>query len=208
MRLDEVRRRVNSLDPQSFGEGGFYLTSAKEVLRGELAELKGRLPPFRMPTEWVAGDTDCLTELRVLSLHGEKAMRSTQYPSPAQFLTDLKTKTAAREQFPLLAERYSWPLNFSLEAESEIREQVLLRLMTKTRAAIEKHSIRAADADEFLLPLNLIAVHACTTTDLRFVDALNYYHELMPATLGPESQHAWLLVSYLAIYARALLSWS
>jgi hypothetical protein len=79
--------------------------------------------------------------------------------------------------------------------------------MTADRTRLEKDSSRAVDAD-LLLKLNLISVHASTTSDLRFLDALNYYYELLPATLYPESQHPWLLVSWFALYARALNSWS
>jgi len=57
-----------------------------------------------------------------------------------------------------------------------------------------------------LLKLNLISVHASTAIDLRFLDALNYYYELLPVTVFPESQHAWLLISWFALYARALNS--
>jgi hypothetical protein len=64
--------------------------------------------------------------------------------------------------------------------------------------------VRSVDVNELLLLLNLCAVHACTTNDLRFLDALNYHYELLPANWHPASQHAWLLVSYFGLYARAL----
>lgn len=205
-RLNELRERVQRLDPQRFGEGGFYLSSVKEILRGEPANLKVKLPPLTPNSEWAAADTDCLTALRVLSLHGQAAVRSVTHPSIEQFLQELKTRTNGREPlFPLLIDRYSWPLNFALEAESEIREHVLMLLMTRFRAAIEKSSVKAIDADELLLQLTLIAIHACTTTDLRFIDALNYYFELLPPAWQPDAQRAWLLAAYLAFYARGLV---
>jgi hypothetical protein len=208
-RLNEVRDRVNQLDPQRFGEGGFYLSSVKEILREQSPSLKSNLSRFTESDEWSAADSDCLTALRVLSLHGQQSKPSATYPPIEQFLNELKTKIAERETvFDLLTERYAWPLNFSFGREAAVREYLLMRLMTSVRAQVETGSVAAVNADDLLLQLNLISVHACATTDLRFLDALNYYYELLPATLCPESQHAWLLVSWLAFYARALTFWS
>ena len=127
--------------------------------------------------------------------------------SPDDFVNQLKVKSAAREPvFSLLAERYAWPLNFSFAADDQVREYLLMRLMTADRARIENNSAGAVNPDDLLLKLNLISVHASTTTDLRFLDALNYYYELLATTEFPESQHAWLLISWFALYARALNS--
>ena len=52
--------------------------------------------------------------------------------------------------------------------------------------------------------LSLVAISAAGTTDLRFLDALNYYYELLPSIGLPGAQHHWLLVSYLTLYAMAL----
>ena len=206
-RLHEVRERVNALDPERFAGAGFYLSSVKEILRDE-DNLKIKLSPFTVK-EWAAADTDCLTALRVISLHGQKSMALASHPPAEEFLTKLKQKSAAREPlFPLLLDRYQWPLNFSFLAENEIREWLLMRVMTASRARIERNSIAAIDADDLLLLLNLIGMQACAARDLRFLDALNYYYELLPATLHPESQNAWLLISFFALYARALVSWS
>ena len=208
-RLSEVSERVNQLDPERFGAAGFYLSSVKEVLRGSPFELKAKLPPFLPIKEWAAADTDCLTALRLLSLHGPQAKSAAAHPPADEFLKELKAKTSARERlFASLTDRYSWPLNLSLGTESEICEYLLRRLMTSIRRQIEKALPSADDADDLFLQLNLIAVHACATTDLRFLDALNYYYELLPANWHPESENGWLLVSWLALYARALAAWS
>ena len=208
-RLNEVCERVTRLDPERFGDAGLYLSSVKEVLRGQRSDLTRKLSPFTPVKEWVAAGTDCLTALRLLSLHGQQTKSAAPNPPVDEFLDQLKTKTSVREKlFASLADRYSWPLNFSAETESEVREYLLLRLMTSVRGQIEKTSLPPADAEDLLLQLNLISVHACARTDLRFLDALNYYYELLPATLYPESEHAWLLVSWLALYARALTAWS
>ena len=94
-----------------------------------------------------------------------------------------------------------------MPAEEAIREFILMRLMVSFRGRIEKGSMAAVDADDLLLLLNLVAVHATMTTDLRFLDALNYYYELLPAAWHPNTNHAWLLVCYLGLYTRALRLW-
>lgn len=205
-RLNELRERVNRFDPERFGDAGFFLTSVKEVLLAQPDRIS-TLTPFSPPAEWVSADTDCLTSLRVLSLHGPKTMPRAPHPPAGEFMNQLKVKSAAREPvFSLLAERYAWPLNFSFKADDEVREYLLMRLMTADRTRIENNSADAVNKDDLLLKLNLISVHASTATDLRFLDALNYYYELLPVTVFPESQHAWLLISWLALYARALNS--
>jgi hypothetical protein len=205
-RLGEVRERVNRFDPETFGDAGFFLTSVKELLLDHPNRVSS-LTPFAAPAEWVSADTDCLTSLRVLSLHGPKTMPRAPHPPPGEFLNQLKVKTTAREPlFGLLAERYAWPLNFSFPAEDDIREYLLMRLMTADRARIENNSLGAVNTEDLLLKLNLIGVHASTATDLRFLDALNYYYELLATTEFPESQNAWLLISWFAFYARALNS--
>lgn len=205
-RLGEVRERVNRFDPEAFGDAGFFLTSVKELLLDHPNRVSS-LTPFSPPAEWVAADTVCLTSLRVLSLHGPKTMPGASHPPPGEFLTQLKVKTAAREPlFSLLTDRYAWPLNFSFPPEDDIREYLLMRLMTADRARIENNSMDVVNSEDLLLKLNLISVHAATATDLRFLDALNYYYELLATKEFPESQHAWLLISWFALYARALNS--
>jgi hypothetical protein len=205
-RLNEVRERVNQFDPETFGDAGFFLTSVKELLLDH-PNRASSLTPFSPPAEWVAADTDCLTSLRVLSLHGTKTMPRAPHPPADDFLNQLKVKSVAREPlFSLLAERYAWPLNFSFNADEEVREYLLMRLMTADRARIENNSLGAVNTEDLLLKLNLISIHAATATGLRFLDALNYYYELLPVMVFPESQHAWLLISWFALYARALNS--
>ena len=203
-RLDDLRERVNRFDPETFGDAGFFLTSVKELLLAHPDRIS-QLTPFSPAAEWVSADTDCLTSLRVISLHGPKTMSRALHPPADDFLNQLKVKAAAREPvFGLLAERYAWPLNFLFPAEEEVREYLLMRLMTADRARIENNSPGAVNADDLLLKLNLISASAAT--DLRFLDALNYYYELLPVNWHPESQHAWLLISWFALYARALNS--
>ena len=205
-RLNELRERVNRFDPETFGDAGFFLTSVKELLLDYPHRASG-LTPFSAPAEWVAADTDCLTSLRVLSLHGTKTMPHAAHPSPDEFVDELKVKSAARAPlFSLLTERYAWPLNFSFKADDEVREYLLMRLMTADRARIENNSASGVNTDDLLLKLNLISIHAATATDLRFLDALNYYYELLPVNWHSESPQGWLLISWFALYARALNS--
>ena len=76
--------------------------------------------------------------------------------------------------------------------------------MVADRARIERKRLAELHADDLLLRLNLIAIAASFTDDLRYLDALNYYYELLPASWCPESPHNWLRLSSLTFYARAL----
>jgi len=107
-------------------------------------------------------------------------------------------------RFELLTWRYLHPLNIAAPSEARIREHLLERLMVADRARLEQHSIDVVNADDLLLRLNLIGIYASFTTDLRYLDALNYYYELLPTNWYPESLHNWLRASFLSFYVRAL----
>lgn len=206
-RLIDVRARVGRLDSQAFGEMGFFVTSVKEALVHRPDWRRG-VTRFSPPEVWSSADTDCLTALRLLGVHGPSATRPEFDPPSSNFLEQLQRTAVSRESmFALLARRYAWPLNLSCRAEERVREYLLMQLMTSDRTRIENNSA-PVNPDDLLLKLNLISVHAATTNDLRFVDALNYYYELLPETMRCEPQHVWLRVSWYALYARALYSWS
>lgn len=132
-------------------------------------------------------------------------LEESPHPPGDSFFQDLDMKRRnPASRFQLLTERYACPLNFTLPAETEIREHVLTRLMVQDRTSVELGSVRSVDTDDLLLKLNLLAVHAQRASDLRFLDALNYYYELLPADWIPHARHGWLLASYLALYAQAL----
>ena len=197
-RLIEVRERIRRLDPHSFGDMTEFVLTVKDASVG---------PPVTAPEFWMEADVDCLASLRALSVDQLNTTREVARPPVEVFFEELKIMSAERRPlFEPVAERYRCPLNFSLAGEDDIREFILTKLMTSFRTRIEKGSIATIDADDLLLLLNLVAVHAATMNDLRFLDALNYYYELLPETWHPEAQHPWLLVSYLALYARALIS--
>lgn len=201
--------RIPQLAPEKFGEMKTFVSEVRErMLSASPADIKNSTPDQRAPRGWTTSDTDCLSSLRALCLDGQLQLHSGQQPPIDLFLKALDdSRRHPERRFQILAERYACPLNFTLPAEDEAREHVLTRLMAQTRARIEKDSVRAVDSDDLLLKLNLTALHASLAGDLRFLDALNYYYELLPATWQPHAQHNWLLASYLAFYARALAAW-
>lgn len=75
--------------------------------------------------------------------------------------------------------------------------------MVQDRARIERQPVPVAD-DEVLSKLTLIAVEASTTRDLRFIDALNYYYELLHEFTTQAEDARYLFASFLDFYARAL----
>lgn len=203
-RLAEVRDRITQLDSQRFGETSAFVSSVREALGRDDQEQQSSSPAL---SHWVDSVTDFFTTLRLAATGQDVVTRPASQPPVEPFLTDLKAKAVAGEPvFDLLATRYACPLNFSFPPDDEVREYVLLRLMSADRARIEAGSPAAVDADDLLLKLNFVALHAASTDDLRFLDALNYYYELLPATWQPKAKNEWLLVSYLALYARALIS--
>lgn len=210
-RFNELRGRVFALAPESFGEMSAFVSQVRERLRDvspdELKKDFSDASAFRV---WAESDDDCLSALRRLASGEPVHLRPGQPPPLAPFL-QLLSSAGGREpeaSFRLLAERYVCPLNFAHPAEDEARERVLTRLMSQDRARVERASLEAVGSDDLLLRLNLIAVQAALRSDLRFLDALNYYYELLPGAWQPRGQQRWLLVSYLALYARALVVWT
>ena len=199
-RLSDVRDRIAGLRPEAFGDAADYLKRLQQSLR---SDDRAGIDTARKPA--ASDGTDCVAALRAISLTAER-QDSTNHPADAaQFLDLLKqSRDDSAKRFRLLAERFSWPLNFSLSTETEIREHVLMRLMIHDRARIEAQSITSVDADELLLKLSLVAVHSLSSDDLRFLDALNYYYELLPTDWVPRARHVSLVVSFLGLYARAL----
>ena len=197
--------RITRLAPESFAEAAPFVAEVRELFRtAEPADLKNYAQGTT--SDWADADADCLASLRALALGRTLPLRPAPEPSPVgSFVSRLDASRNDPEQrFRLLAERYSWPLNFSLTTEDAARERILTRLMVQDRARVEKEGIAAAGGDDLLLRLNLIALHAARTSDLRFLDALNYYYELLPAGWQPRAGQTWLLASYLALYMRAL----
>lgn len=205
-RLDELRgERIQSLAPERFDDdASFVLQLREEIANASLDRLAS--PQFSISEPaWLESDADCLSSLRALSLGRPLSVRKAEHPTLTSLLQTLREQPRnAVQSFQLLTQRYACPLNFAFTAEVEIREYVLTRVMVHDRAVIERRSVAEVNSDDLLLKLNLLAGHAQVTTDLRFLDALNYYYELLPAEWSPHGKHNWLLASYLGLYAGAL----
>src|SRR5215213_5000804 len=203
-RLIELRgARLTRLEPESFAEAAPFIAEVRELFgTAAPADLKNAAAP----PGWAETDADCLSSLRALALGRATPPRPAPEPSPVDsFVKALRaSRNDPERRFRLLAERYKWPSNYSLTTEDAAREHVLTRLMAQDRARVEKEGIETIDSDDLLLRLNLIALHASRESDLRFLDALHYYYELLPAGWRPRGRDPWLLASYLALYARAL----
>jgi hypothetical protein len=200
-RLVEVYARAESICPESFG------AAQTDVARIRDCIIQKNHTRFNLSAGWSAAKTDCLSALRLLSAGESFAPEPAERPSN-DFFEHLQSVTKLPDKrFEFLTGNYAWPLNFVLPSEQAVREHVLERLMVQLRAKIESSSVSAIKLDDLFLMLNFIAVSAVSTSDLRYIDALNYYFELVPA--GSRShQHGWLSVSYLSFYASALSSTS
>ncbi len=156
---------------------------------------------------WLQSEPAGPAALRAIAL-GQLVVTKTPEPAPAaEFLQELESvKKDSSQSFELLMKRYACPLNFSYAMEDGVREFILERLMVVDRRRIEEDSPEVADTDYLWHRLNLIAIHSQVSADLRFLDALNYYFELIPSDWRSRAQDNWLMVSYLALYARALAS--
>ena len=202
--------RLAHLAPETSGEIASFVSQVREQLStASPADIHARASGINAFDDWAMSETDCLASLRALSLGEPLQLQRGTRPPLDDFIKSLdEARADPHRRFQLLAERYSCPLNFTLDAEDETREHVLARLMTHDRARIEKNSIDVVESRDLLLRLNLVAVHGARVPDLRFLDALNYYYELLPDGWQPKAtQHSRLLISYFALYARALAAW-
>ena len=201
-----LRQRFNNLrdrevDPTSFGQMADFVSRVQKRLQLDFKEL----PHWDVPISWASVECDCLTAVQLLALGDSLPSTPVESPSSVEFLRSLRAERVDSEQrFKLLTARYSYPLNFTARSEHAIREHVLERLMVQDRRRLEGRSLSAVEVDDLLLKLNLVAIFASGTTDLRFLDALNYYYEVPPSNWRPQARNQWLLVTYLAFYARAL----
>lgn len=151
---------------------------------------------------WFASSCESLAAIR--SLAEDEGLECIEVEPPdTTFFDDLHAANRnPRRRFELLTTRYHHPLNIAAPSEDKVREHLLERLMANDRARIEQKSLHLLDADDLALRLNLIAIYASLSHDLRYLDALNYYYELLPANWY---QDKWLRVHFLSFYARALV---
>jgi hypothetical protein len=206
-RLSELcRTRVLRLVPARYeNERQFVAQLREQLVTSPLESLGVPMSSASASIAWVKTEVSCLSSLQALSLGHSLPLSEAGHPLVGHFSEDLdRHKRDPVRRFQLLIERYACPLNFMLPAEDAVREYVLTRLMVQDRAQIEARSVNDIDEDDLLLKLNLVAVHALGSDDLRFLDALNYYYELLPTDWVPCARHGWLVPSYLGLYARAL----
>ena len=164
-----------------------------------------RFRPWSPPNVWFASFSDALSAIRALSANEQVECVESARPDRPSFFDDLQASVRdPQRRFELLTTRYLHPLNIAASTEEKVREHLLERLMVADRARIEQHSVDLLNADDLLLRLNLIAIYASFSTDLRYLDVLNYYYELLPTDWHPKATHNWLRVSFLSFYVRAL----
>ena len=194
---------VNALR-QRYGE---VCNTASQLSPNAFAVERPQFRNWSAPETWFESSGDSLTAIRALAADEQVQCIEGVPAGEPGFFDDLQA--AIREpqrRFDLLTTRYLHPLNIAAPSEHRVREHLLERLMVADRSRIEQHSLHLLNADDLLLKLNLIAIYASFTTDLRYLDALNYYYELLPSAWCPESPHNWLRVSFFTFYARALAS--
>ncbi len=159
------------------------------------------------PLKWYKSTEgcDCFVSLRKVVLREELPMIECSAPAGSDFVRKLRASANnSSERVRLLMSRYVNPINFSAPSEIDVREYVLGRLMVQDRARIERESFESVADTDVILRLALVAIHCCTNADWRFLDALNYYFELLPSSTHSSTQNSWLFASFLALYARAL----
>ena len=197
--------RLSNIAPADFGEHADFVS--RVVGRFGKAGANTSVNDVNCLDIWMEANIDCLTALRQLALGQRLEVVSGNRSPTADFVQQLKeVRAQPARRFQLLTQRYACPLNFAVEGEETVREYVLERLMVQDRARIEQRSVKSVDSNDVLLQLNLIAIHAARSPDLRFIDALNYYYEMIPQNWRAEGPSNWLQVSYLALYAQALIS--
>jgi hypothetical protein len=207
--------RIPGLAAIQFGCGvsPFADRVREQFYKASASMLAAESRAIRWPDKWSEAAGDCPETFRpnlfAIAFGHPPPLRACEH-LPADHNAELLTTSGldSVQRTRLLTYRYSCPLNFTLQEEEEVREFTLRRLMVRDRSLIEKDSVRMVNADELLVMLNLVAVHALREPDLRFLDALNYYYELLPARWYENAEEqSILLASYFALYARALAAW-
>lgn len=196
--------RIRSLKPEDFGEQLSFVSEVQQQFSNASSE-QFQEQQLQPTDTWQQSELTGLPALRALALGNLGVTSSGETPAGGEFLDELKTaRKDASQSLQLMMKRYACPLNFACATEDDIREFVLAGLMVQDRRTIEEDSLSSADNDYLWYRLSLIALHSQASPDLRFLDALSHYFELIPAGWRPRAQNNWLMVSYLSLYARAL----
>ncbi len=183
----------------------------RKLIYASPADVRNFMGDIRESVDWMESkdETTFSASLFACALGRPQHLHTVKHPPVEPFLKLLNESRAdAALRLQLLTERYINPLNFTLPQEDDVREFVLMRLMAHERARIEKGAIETVNVDDLLVMLNCVAIYAACGTDLRFLDALNYYYELLPMRWHRGArQQVVLVASYLALYAGALAAW-
>lgn len=209
-RLRELRAEsIGGLRPQEFGHDAEFVSQLQAEALKEGDSWPGPSIALQAVTRgWAACGESCLEALRKLSLREELALSLSDAPPLEPFLSSLQSCAGEPQcRFRLTIERYACPLNITFDGEGPVREHLLERLMVQDRSRLERGVMEAYGFDDALLKLNLLALCAARSKDLRYLDALNYYYELRPEGWRPSKGARWLLVSYFGLYAQALFLW-
>ena len=201
-RYAEVCKSAAQPAPNVFGEMDGFVSDLRKQL---FAARDGQeFRKWTAPTTWFRSTCESLAAIRILARDQEIECIDVE-PPVATFFDDLHAASRnPYQRFQLLTMRYRHPLNIAAPSEDNVREHLLERLMVNDRARLEQNSLPLVDVDDLLLKLNLIAINASISHDLRYLDALNYYYELLPESWYPKSPQNWLRVSFLNFYVRAL----
>lgn len=160
---------------------------------------------LEIPQVWKTSTSGCLAWLSSLATGEVLKGVDAEPESSEKFLASLGSVTREPgKRFELLLLRYSYPLSFLMSSEENIREHLLERLMVQDRAVIERTSVESVNKSELLLRLSLLSLYAATTSDLRYLDALNYYFELLPERWNLDDEQRELNVTFLSLYKRAI----
>ena len=173
-RIDEVRKKISGLD--------------------------GSLSDFSSDDS-----CDCYVFLRKMAANNRMELQNPQdsnSPSVHSFLEQLEQDRG--KAVSLLKKRFNFPWKVSLDSEREAAEWILCQLMVTHRPKAEKKQFERLNMEEVLLELNLTAVKAIGSRDLRFLDSLNYYYEQLPLLEKGAQDEAWMYAAFLGIYGQAL----
>jgi hypothetical protein len=196
--------RIPSLRPEDFGNQSSFVARVRDQFSNASIDPFQKQKP-QLSNSWQDCEPAGLPALRSLALGESLLIHLGETSGAAEFLQKLRAaKKDPSQSFKLLMIRYECPLNFTCVTEDSIREFILERLMVRDRKKVEEDSLAIANNGFLWLCLNLIGIHAAASGDLRFLDALNYYFELLPANWHSSAANNWLMVSWLALYARAL----
>ncbi|MGV7222409.1 MAG: hypothetical protein ACQ9MH_12865 [Nitrospinales bacterium] len=187
--------RLNKINRLLFKAFSDRLTEVRqEVIKIDGNSIKNNhepADPFESSLTGIAQDKDFLKSC--------EADISLEPPAPS-FLKELSQKK--EKVISLLKERYEKPKNIKIDSELPVSEWLLCQLMVVHRPKLDRRLLKGLLLTEILVKLNLVAIKSITSNDMRYLDSLNYYYELLPK---PDAgDHSKMYESFLRLYIRAL----